>query len=160
MTVDIKPVNYQNSADGQALLELLDHYARDPMGGGEALTETTKNSLLSAMAERPTIFSFIAWHKGEPIGLVNAVETFSTFAAKPVCNIHDIAVKAGYRGKGVAQKLLQAVAREARLRGCCKLTLEVLTGNQPARLAYENFGFKPYELDATLGQAEFWECEL
>ena len=56
--------------------------------------------------------------------------------------------------------LLRAVEREARERGCAKLTLEVLEGNAPARGAYEKFGFGAYQLDPAMGQAMFWQKSL
>ena len=48
----------------------------------------------------------------------------------------------GQRGKGIGQHLIAAGAEEARKRGCVKLTLEVLSGNEPARLAYLKYGFQ------------------
>ncbi|HLV47730.1 MAG TPA: GNAT family N-acetyltransferase [Aliidiomarina sp.] len=159
--VRIEAVDYSNPLHATALLEMLDHYAKDPMGGAEALPEKTKAILISEMAKRAGVFSFLAWNtNNEAVGLVNCVEGFSTFAAKPVCNIHDIAIRAGLRGQGLAQKLMQAVVEEAKQRDCCKLTLEVLSGNEPARLAYRKFGFEPYQLEPSMGQAEFWEYKL
>ena len=140
---------------------MLDHYAQDPMGGGEGLPASTKAVLIENMAARDTVFSYLAWNEeGQAVGLVNCVIGFSTFAAKPVCNIHDIAIRSGLRGQGLAQKLMQAVAEEAIKRGCCKLTLEVLAGNETAKRAYEKFGFQAYQLDPATGNAEFWERKL
>jgi ribosomal protein S18 acetylase RimI-like enzyme len=53
--------------------------------------------------------------------------------------------------------LLAEVETIARERGCGKLTLEVLEGNEPAKRAYRNFGFDAYQLDPALGQALFWQ---
>lgn len=39
--------------------------------------------------------------------------------------------------------------------GCCKLTLEILTGNARAMTSYLHFGFEPYTLDPKAGQASF-----
>ena len=41
-------------------------------------------------------FTFI----DKPVGLATTFEGFSTFAAKPLINIHDIAVLPDYRGRG------------------------------------------------------------
>lgn len=158
--LDIQAVDYRNQAQADALLMLLNAYAQDPMGGGEPLPAATKRDLIAQMAARDGVYSFIAYVQGEPVGLVNCVEGFSTFAAKPLCNIHDIAVLPGHRGQGIAQALMQRVCDVAKERGCCKVTLEVLTGNERARNAYAHFGFKPYQLDPSLGQAEFWEYKL
>jgi ribosomal protein S18 acetylase RimI-like enzyme len=45
-------------------------------------------------------------------------------------------------------------------KNCCKITLEVLEGNTPAKNSYSKFGFKDYELDPTFGKAMFWEKKL
>jgi ribosomal protein S18 acetylase RimI-like enzyme len=101
--------------------------------------------------------SFIAWLDDQPIGLINCFEGYSTFKAKPLLNVHDIAVLAEFRGQGVGQALLKAAEDHARARGCCKLTLEVLSGNTPAMASYKRFGFAQYELDPAVGQAQFMQ---
>ena len=53
--------------------------------------------------------------------------------------------------------LLAAAEQHARARGCCKLTLEVLTGNARALKSYLGFGFEPYALDPAAGQASFMQ---
>ena len=40
-------------------------------------------------------------------------------------------------------------------RGACKLTLEVLDGNAPARALYRRLGFAAYQLDPAMGHAQF-----
>ena len=97
--------------------------------------------------------SFIAWLGDEPVGLINTFEAYSTFKAKPLLNVHDVAVLAAHRGRGVGQALLAACEALARERGCCKLTLEVLSGNRRALRSYESFGFVPYVLDPAEGNA-------
>ncbi len=75
-------------------------------------------------------------------------------------NIHDIFVDPIYRGKGISKKLLQKAEQIAIELGCCKLTLEVLEGNNPALSAYKSFGFKNFELDPKMGGALFLEKKL
>ena len=157
MPLTVLPVDYHNVEHRHALVMLLDAYARDPMGGGEGLAEDVKARLCDDLAARPDAASFIAWLDGQPVGLVNCIEGYSTFKARPLMNIHDIAVLPGHRGQGVGQSLLQAAQDHARARGCCKLTLEVLTGNLVALRSYERFGFAPYALDPAAGQASFMQ---
>jgi len=88
------------------------------------------------------------------------VEGFSTFACKPLLNVHDIAVLSGHRRQGVAAALLAAIEALARELGCCKLTLEVLSNNLPAQAAYRKVGFHSYRLDPKAGQAMFWQKKL
>jgi ribosomal protein S18 acetylase RimI-like enzyme len=156
-TLTVRPVNYRDAADAQALVMLLDAYARDPMGGGEGLTEDVKSRLCSDLAERASAASFIAWREGQPVGLINCIEAYSTFKARPLMNIHDIAVLPAHRGQGVGQALLAAAQAHALARGCCKLTLEVLSGNTVAWRSYERFGFTPYALDPAAGQANLMQ---
>lgn len=155
--LSVRRANYRQAADAQALVMLLDAYARDPMGGGEGLADEVKARLCSDLAERTDAASFIAWKDAQPVGLVNCFEGYSTFKARPLMNIHDIAVLPSHRGQGVGQALLAAAEAHARERGCCKLTLEVLTGNAVALRSYERFGFAPYALDPAAGQASFMQ---
>jgi ribosomal protein S18 acetylase RimI-like enzyme len=147
--------NYADPAHAGALVELLDHYARDPAGGGAPLAEYARANLAAALAARPFVFSVLAYDAGTPVGLVNAIEGFSTFACKPLVNIHDVVVHETRRGRGVAARLFEETEAIARERGACKLTLEVLSGNRAARGLYRKLGFDDYRLDPAMGEARF-----
>jgi ribosomal protein S18 acetylase RimI-like enzyme len=127
------------------------------MGGGEALQTEASTRLCADLSRIPGAASFIAWQDVQAIGLINCFEGYSTFKAKPLLNVHDIAVLSGHRGQGVGQALLKAAETHALSRGCCKLTLEVLSGNAPAMASYKRFGFEQYELDPAAGQAQFMQ---
>lgn len=153
--------DYADPLHALALLRLLDAYARDPMGGGEPLSEYAKTHLVPALAARPQAFSVLAFAQtpgigdARPVGLVNCIEGFSTFACRPLVNVHDVAVLPEYRGQRVAQQMLALVEEIARERGACKLTLEVLQGNAGAVKLYHRIGFENYHLDPAMGQAQF-----
>ncbi len=148
----------QQAADYIFLMSL---YARDPMGGGQDLSDEVKANLPAALACRENIIVFIAYDEAEqPIGLVTAIEGFSTFLCQPLLNIHDVIIIPTQRGQGLAGKLLFITEAEAKKRGCCKLTLEVLEGNASAQKAYTKSGFLPYQLDEKMGKAAFWEKKL
>ena len=134
------------------LLFLLNAYALDPMGGQEPLGDYTRENLCEELASRPHVFTILCYVDAEPAGICNCVEGFSTFRAKPLVNIHDIAVVAGFRGLGLSHRMLEKTEEVARGRGCCKLTLEVLQGNEVAQQSYRKFGFSGYELDPLLGK--------
>lgn len=138
-----------------AFVALLDAYARDPMGGAQPLPDDVLAALPRRLTARSDFVSFLAFIGERPVGLINAFEGFSTFAARPLLNVHDIAVLAAYRRRGIGRALLAALEEAARARDCCKLTLEVLSSNAPAREAYARQGFAPYELDPAAGQALF-----
>ena len=158
--IEVVQADYGNSQHAQDLVYLLDAYAADPMGGGTPLAEAVKSSLVAELAKRDFALSVLAYVNGKPAGLLNAFEGFSTFAAKPLINIHDVIVLKAFRGLQLSQKLLSAVEELARARGCCKITLEVLSGNEAAKSAYLKFGFAGYVLDPEVGQALFWQKKL
>lgn len=149
--------DYANPAHGAALVDLLDGYARDPMGGAHALSAFAKTHLVAALAARPQAFSVLAFDGALPVGLVNCIEGFSTFACRPLVNVHDVAVRASHRGQRVAEKMLTLAEAIAKERGACKLTLEVLQGNTGACRLYRRLGFANYELDPAMGQAQFMQ---
>lgn len=158
--VNIFPANYANPTHAKALVTLLDAYARDPAGGGEPLSDFARANLVRELAARPQAFSVLAFDGAEvenaaPVGLVNCIEGFSTFACRPLVNVHDVVVAASHRGRGIAAQMLAEVERIARVRGACKLTLEVLSGNTGARRLYERVGFADFQLDLAMGQARF-----
>lgn len=153
LDIQIKRVDFLDSQDRQALLALLDMYAQDPMGGGQALAASVRHCLCDELARFPGAISFLALVDSQPVGLLNAFLGFSTFKAEPLMNVHDIAVQPRWRGKGVGQALLRAIEVHAKGLGCCKLTLEVLSGNQAAQRTYRAFGFEDYVLDPTAGVA-------
>ena len=160
MNIEILQADYGNAEHAQALVRLLDMYARDAMGGGHPLSEQVKQALVPELARRPHAFSVLAFADGEAAGLVNCFEGFSTFACKPLINIHDVAVADAYRRRGIAQQMMRYVENIARERGCCKLTLEVLQGNRNAQQMYGKLGYAGYQLDAATGAALFWQKGL
>ncbi len=156
----IAPTDLDDSRHAAALIELLDHYARDIMGGGAPLAEEARRHLIERLRKRQDFCGFLAFAATRPAGLINCFEGFSTFAARPLLNVHDLAVHTDFRGRGIARLLLDAAEQAARRRGCCKLTLEVLSNNQRAINVYELAGFQPYTLDPDAGQALFMQKNL
>jgi ribosomal protein S18 acetylase RimI-like enzyme len=101
------------------------------------------------------VLAFLGDDDATPVGLVNCIEGFSTFACKPLVNVHDVAVLSGYRGQHIGERMLALAEEIARARGACKLTLEVLSGNAGAQRLYQRVGFANYQLDPAAGQAQF-----
>jgi len=158
--VRVVRADYANPVHAAAVVMLLNAYASDPMGGGEPLSEFAKANLVPSLASRPQAFSVLAFagdDDGTPVGLVNCIEGFSTFACKPLVNVHDVAVLAGYRGQRIGERMLELVETLARERGACKLTLEVLSGNAGAMRLYQRAGFAHYQLDPAMGKAGFMQ---
>ena len=142
MTVETRLADLDSPPDAAAIISVLDSYASDPRGGSQPLSAAVKERLIPGLKAHPTTRVLLAFESGEPIGLCVGFFGFSTFQARPLLNIHDLAVVPGRRGGGVGRALLTAAETLARQAGCCKLTLEVHDNNTPARTLYERYGFR------------------
>ncbi len=72
-------------------------------------------------------------------------------------NVHDVAVLASHRGRGIAEQMLALAEVIALERGAVKMTLEVLSGNAGAVRLYERIGYAGYKLDPAMGTARFMQ---
>ena len=160
MKVEIIKADHFNSVHEREIQTLLNEYASDPMGGGKPLKAEVMENVVRELSKLRYAFSFIAYVEGVPVGLANCFESFSTFACKPIVNIHDFLVSESYRGNGISQKLLASVEEIAKSKGCCKVTLEVLSNNEAAKSSYRKFGFSGYKLDPKTWNALFWQKEI
>lgn len=158
--ISIIEVDYLNQSHADDLITLMDEYASDPMGGGESLPVSVKEALPSRLARLDHAISLLAYVDDVAAGLLNAFEGFSTFAAMPLINIHDVIVSKEYRRQGISQRLIQYLEKLAKERGCCKLTLEVLAENSIAKSSYSKMNFESYKLSDHAGCAEFWHKKI
>lgn len=139
--VTIVEADLSHADHSEATVRLLDGYSRDPMGDGKPISETTRRNLIPALREHPTTMIFLAYRGDEAVGIAICFRGFSTFAARPLLNIHDYFVAPAHRGSGVGRQLMAAVEKRAREIGCCKLTLEVQENNHRAKGVYLAAGF-------------------
>jgi ribosomal protein S18 acetylase RimI-like enzyme len=137
-----------------AVLEMLDAYASDPQGGGQALGDEVRARLIPALREHPTTVILLAFDGSRAVGIATCFRGFSTFSARPLLNLHDLAVIPEFRRRGVGRQLLTAVEEKARALGCTKVTLEVLEAN-PARALYRAMGYESPVYYQGSGQALF-----
>jgi ribosomal protein S18 acetylase RimI-like enzyme len=144
VTVTVRAADLASGADGRAIVEVLDSYAREAVAGARPLAADVRARLPGALREHPTALPFLAFAGQDPVGVAVCFLGLSTFHARPLLNVHDLAVVPAWRGRGVGRALLEAVEAEAVRRGCCRLTLEVQDDNEPARRLYERFGFTDY----------------
>ena len=149
MTPTIREADLTDPADARGLLEVLDSYASDAMGTRQPLAEETRERIVPGLREHPTTLVLLAVLDGRTVGIAVCFLGFSTFRARPLLNVHDLAVLPEHRGRGIGRLLLDEVEKRARQRGCCKLTLEVRTDNGRAIGLYERFGFEPSGGDST-----------
>ncbi len=126
----------------RAVVELLNGYAGTPMGGGLPLSDAVRERLIPALQQQANRLILLALVEGEPVGIAVCFYGFSTFEAKPLVNIHDLAVHPAFQRRGIGRRLLAEVEQRARERGCCRVTLEVLERNHVARRLYRSQGFQ------------------
>ncbi|MSU51246.1 MAG: GNAT family N-acetyltransferase [Opitutus sp.] len=138
-----------------AVLAMVDAYSRDPMGDGAPLAPEARERLIPGLRKHPTTLIFLAYDGETPVGVAVCFLGFSTFAAKPLVNLHDVSIVSTHRGRGIGRALLTAVEAKARELGCGKLTLEVLDKNDRALRTYVAAGFKRYSLQPGAGEAIF-----
>jgi ribosomal protein S18 acetylase RimI-like enzyme len=143
--------DYQHQA---AIIQLINGYARDPMGAGRDLPMAVRDRLIPGLRQHPTALVLLAFDEATPVGIAVCFVGFSTFAARPLINVHDLAVVPGHRGRGIGRLLLQGVEAKGRELGCCKLTLEVREDNHRAQRLYHSFGFG--DLPGELGPVRNW----
>ncbi len=153
--MNIRLADLDNAADAQAIVDLLDMYSQHEFGASKPLPDEVKQQLIPGLKAHGQALAFVAWDEKTPIGLALCFVGFSSFLAKPLINIHDLAVAPTYRGQGIGRKLLAAVEEEARRRDCCKVTLEVREDNVSAQQLYQRVGFRASE-----PQTWFWSQAL
>ena len=139
VTVIVADLN--DSQHQTAIVQLINAYARDPMGDGQDLPAAVRDRLIPGLQQHPTALVLLAFDAATPVGIAVCFVGFSTFAARPLINIHDLAVIPEYRGRGIGRLLLEGVEAKGHELGCCKLTLEVREDNHRAQHLYHRFGF-------------------
>jgi ribosomal protein S18 acetylase RimI-like enzyme len=141
--ITVFPADLTDAAHADGIVHCLDAYAIDPMGGSKPLTDHVRDTLVAGLRDTPAARVWLAQddESQEFVGVVVAFVGYSTFAAKPRWNVHDVSVVPAIRGRGVGRKLLEAVIAAATEAGCSAVTLEVRHDNEPARHLYASLGF-------------------
>ena len=142
--IRIVDADYDEPTHCAGIVDIIDSYATDPVGGGEPLAPAVRKALVPALRDHPTSRVLLAFDDDAVVGAAICFLGLSTFRAQPLLNIHDLAVLPAWRGKGVGRALLVGAEERARSEGCCKLTLEVQEDNARARGLYERFGFSDF----------------
>ena len=144
MPVTIVPADLSNSEHCRVIPAMINAYAMDQMGGGQELDPAILQNIVPGLRKHGSSLVLLAFDEEEPVGIANCLIGFSTFAASPLLNIHDLAVIPSHRGKGVGRRLLEAAETQAKELGCCKVTLEVRADNTRAIEVYKQFGFSDF----------------
>jgi ribosomal protein S18 acetylase RimI-like enzyme len=155
MSIEIREAHLEHAADAAGFLAVLDSYAASVTGGGQPLDADVRRRLVPALLEQPGALLLLALSDGQVVGIASCFFGFSTFSARPLLNVHDLAVLPQFQGRGIGRALLAGAEARALARGCGKLTLEVLESNAGARRLYHELGFRDFEL-AGVAQRTFF----
>lgn len=152
-STDIVIADLNSGAHQRAVLHLLEAFSRDTMGNSRPMAPGVRDRLIAGLQAHPTTLIFLAFEDEAPVGIAVCFRGFSTFAARPLINIHDLVVLPEMRGRGIGKGLLAAVEAKARAQGCCKVTLEVQENNHRARKVYAAAGFSQATYSEAAGGA-------
>jgi ribosomal protein S18 acetylase RimI-like enzyme len=139
--VRMRQANLQDANDQRAIVRLLSEYASLLLGREEALPPEVRRNLIPALQRQPGCVIFLALVDEQAIGVATCFFGFSTFEAKPLLNLHDLAVSPDFQQRGIGGQLIDFICDYARQCGCCAMTLEV-QANNPARRLYASKGFQ------------------
>ena len=152
---DIFLADLSNAEHQAAIIDLLDMYCRDEFGDRQPLSPDAREHLIPGLVKHGGARVYLAYDGPTPIGLAICLVGFSSFRARPLVNVHDIAVSPAARGQGIGRHLLERIEQDARVLGCCKVTLEVRSDNGRAMRLYRSVGFKASEPETL-----FWSQSL
>lgn len=141
MPVSIRPAQPEDSATILALIQRL--AAFEGAADGIALTEPVIRR--DAFGDQRRFEVLLAERGGVACGLVTLLTSYSSWNGAPTLVVHDLFVESEARGSGAGRALLTAAARLAQDRGCCRMDVNVVTWNDPARRFYAGLGFAPLQ---------------
>ena len=147
--------DFENPAHLTALVDLLNSYITDPMGGGVALNKLEQLRLVDGLASHPSALVLFMLCDESVAGFATCFVNFSTFNVKSYLNIHDFFVLPSFRGQGHGRKLMEQLVVLSQERKYCKITLEVREDNAVAQALYKGFGY-----DACDPNMLFWTKKL
>lgn len=136
MTALRKPI----AADARDLVKMVEEFGLsegDPIGAF-----TREKALADVIAPGAPISCLIAEEAGAPIGYAFWHFAYETVWAARGAYLADLYVRQPWRGAGVADDLLRAVARETRDAGGSYVWWTAHRGNEPARAFYRKRAFE------------------
>jgi GNAT superfamily N-acetyltransferase len=147
--VTIRPARPGDEDDILRLIRALAEYEREP----DAVEATADGLRAHLFADVPRVLAHVAEQDGRIVGIAVWFLTFSTWTGRHGIYLEDLFVEPEARGGGVARRLVEALAAEARDRGCARLDWAVLDWNEPAKGFYRRLGarhntdWEPWRLD-------------
>ena len=124
--------------DVPAMFELIKElalYEKAP----EQVTNTIEQMYVDGFGENPIFGTIISEVDGVVVGMALYYFRYSTWKGKRLY-LEDLIVSETMRGKGLGEKLLEAIIQQAHKTACTGLMWQVLDWNEPAINFYKKFG--------------------
>ena len=135
-SITVRPARRADARRFLALVAGLARYEKlDPPSAG-----AERRLVRDAFGRRPRIQVLLATDGGRAVGYAILLETYSSFLARPTLWIEDIFIEPGSRRQGAGRRLLSAIARRAKQRGCHRIEGVVLGWNRSAHRFYGETG--------------------
>lgn len=96
--------------------------------------------LKHGFGRNPCFRVLLAEADGEMVGYAFYLFTYSTFLARPTLYLEDIFILPAFRRRGIGVRMLRALARIAKRKGCGRMEWCVLDWNEPAHRFYRKLG--------------------
>ncbi len=101
MNVSVREADFDDGRDVDGFIAILDSYASSPVGGGRPLALDVRERVVPMLRQHPTSLVLLAFVDDAPVGIAVCFFGLSTFRARPLLNIHDLAVLPQYRGAAI-----------------------------------------------------------
>ncbi|MGQ8364285.1 N-acetyltransferase family protein [Glaciecola sp. 1036] len=115
-------------------------------------------SVIDQLFALPYFHGIISFVDNKPAGFAVCFESFSTYRAQRVMNIHDFMVSDSFRRKGVGKAQLRGIEQYCRDNNYVKITLEVGDDNVAAKKLYSSLDYEDYRV--VLKGQQHWQKYL
>ena len=139
MTEKIRRALPEDAADITAMIHGLAEFERAP----EHCTVTETQLTAALFDSAPTLHAHVAEVDGEVAAMALWFLNFSTWDGVPGIFLEDLFVRRQFRRRGLARKLLAALAAECRDNAYTRLSWAVLNWNVDAIALYDGVGAAP-----------------
>ncbi|USD64069.1 GNAT family N-acetyltransferase [Vibrio sp. SCSIO 43136] len=151
MEISIKRIDTGNAEEQQIFEGLFSDYV-----AGSTLE--VDSNVVNQLFALPYFHGFVSSVDSKPAGFAVCFESFSTYRAQRVMNIHDFMVLDNFRGKGVGKAQLDGIERYCREHDYLKITLEVGEDNLAAKKLYSSCDYEDYRV--VLKAQQHWQKYL
>ena len=141
--------------DAQATIHILSVYHESIVGNNGPLPEKVRETVIDGLLACGNHRVFLAIDENvsgcgfrRAVGMAVCFVNYSTFRARSLINLHDLAVHPEYQGQGIGRLLLENVITYAAENQHYAITLEVRKDNINALKLYRKLGFAGVEENA------------